>query len=113
MPRDVAIPCALETVIESSLNAILMIDARGLILEFNPAAEAAFGYAREDMIGRSIESFIVPDPAREAERQRLLRFIQGERSTPGAIRVEVEGIARGGAVVPLEVTITGLEIEGA
>jgi PAS domain S-box-containing protein len=113
VPRDVEIPCALETVIESSLNAIVMIDARGLILEFNPAAEAAFGYARADMLGRSIESFIVPDPAGAEEQEKLLRFIHGERSTPGAIRVEVDGIARGGAVVPLEVTITGLEIEGA
>jgi PAS domain S-box-containing protein len=111
--RDVEIPCALATVLESSLNAILMIDGRGLILEFNPASVAAFGYPREEMIGRSIESFIVPDPARESERQELLRFIHGERSTPGATRVEVDGIVKGGAIIPLEVTITGLEIQGA
>ena len=112
MPRAVEIPCALATVIDSSLNAILMIDARGLILEFNPAAEAAFGYKRDDMLGVSIESFIGPDPSREAEQQALLRFIHGERSTPGATRVEVDGIVRGGGIIPLEVTITGLEIEG-
>ena len=113
MDRDVEIPCALASVIESSLNAIVMIDARGLILEFNAAAESAFGYARAEMMGVSIESFIVPDAHRKADQERLLRFIHGERSTPGAIRVEVDGIAKGGGVVPLEVTITGLEIEGA
>ena len=112
MSRDVEIPCVLATVIESSLNAILMIDARGLILEFNAAAESAFGYSRAEMLGQSIESFILPDPAREAEQQRLLRFIHGERSTPGAIRVEVDGIVKDGGILPLEVTITGLEIEG-
>ena len=113
MKRDVELPCALATVIESSLNAIVMIDARGMIHAFNPAAVAAFGYSTDEMLGRNITSFIVPDPDRADEQDQLLRFIQDESSVPGAIRAHVEGKVKAGGTLPLEVTITGLEIGGA
>ena len=113
MDTDVEIPCALATVIDSSLNAIVMIDSRGTILEYNPAAVKAFSYAREDMIGRSISTFIVPDPARQADRQKLFEFIRDERHTPGATRAHVQALTGNGGVLPLEVTVTGLEIAGA
>jgi PAS domain S-box-containing protein len=109
---EVEIPCVLATVIESSLNCILMIDERGSILEFNPASEKTFGYTRGEMLGQAITSFIVPDADREDEWQSLLHFIKGARQTPGATRAEISARARDGTVLPLEATITGLEIEG-
>jgi PAS domain S-box-containing protein len=102
----------LATVIDSSLNSIVMIDERGLILEFNPASEKVFGYARADMLGKPISTFIVPDPEREAEEQALLRFIKDEHRTPGAMRTEIDALAKDGRVIPVEATITGLVIEG-
>jgi PAS domain S-box-containing protein len=111
--RDVEIPCALATVIESSLNAIVMIDARGIVHAFNPAAVTSFGYARDEMIGRSISDFIVPDPDRAAEEKKLLDFIRSGESMPGATRAYVDGVLKSGGTMPLEVTVTGLEIAGA
>ncbi len=58
------IPCVLAEGIESSLNAIVMIDQEGIIHAFNPTAEKAFGYSRERMIGASIRTFIADNPAR-------------------------------------------------
>jgi PAS domain S-box-containing protein len=99
--------------IESSLNAIVMIDHHGIIHAFNPTAEKAFGYRREEMIGAAIRSFIADNAARQAERESLLRFIQDESQGPGAKRALVDGIAADGRVVPLEATITALQIGGA
>ena len=107
------IPCVLAEGIESSLNALVMIDHQGVIHAYNPTAEKAFGYKREAMIGASIRTFIADDPARQAEQQELLRFILDESQGPGAKRAMVDGIAADGRVVPLEATITALQIDGA
>jgi PAS domain S-box-containing protein len=64
------------------------------------------------LIGQPIKSFIAPNPARHAEAQALLRFIHEGRETPGAMRVTIDAIAASGQVLPLEATITGLQIEG-
>ncbi|HEY7809495.1 MAG TPA: PAS domain S-box protein [Allosphingosinicella sp.] len=107
------IPCVLAEGIESSLNALVMIDHEGIIHAFNPTAEKAFGYKRADMIGASVRAFLSDDPERREEQQELLRFILDESQGPGAKRALVDGIAADGRVVPLEATITALQIGGA
>jgi PAS domain S-box-containing protein len=106
------IPCVLATVIKSSLNAIVLIDERAQILDYNAAAEKAFGYRAAEMIGRPIGSFIAHHPGRKAQEQALQRFIRGGHDTPGAMRTEVDAIASSGERIPVEATITGVDIAG-
>lgn len=44
-----------RNIIDSSLDMIIVIDEHRCILEFNPAAQHAFGYRSEDLLGRSID----------------------------------------------------------
>ena len=52
-----------------------MIDAAGLILEFNREAERTFGFIREDVLGRELAETIVPrrGPGRAPSRPAALR----------------------------------------
>jgi PAS domain S-box-containing protein len=43
-----------RNLIDSSLDIIIAVDMRRKITEFNPAAEAAFGYHREEVIGKHV-----------------------------------------------------------
>jgi two-component system, sensor histidine kinase and response regulator len=43
-----------RSIIDSSLDMIIVVDERRRILEFNPAAQHAFGYRSEEVLGRSI-----------------------------------------------------------
>jgi formate hydrogenlyase transcriptional activator len=54
----------IENYFAISPDAILVIDARGLICEANPRAEEMFGYEREELLGRPIEK-LVPERFRE------------------------------------------------
>ena len=111
MFTDSEIPCVLATVMRSSPNSILVIDERGEIVDFNPAAERAFGYAREEMLGKTISCFIRPNPARRAEEESLSDFVRG-KGEGHAIQARVDGVLGNGALVPLEVAITKIEMEG-
>jgi PAS domain S-box-containing protein len=112
MQAEADMPCALATLIGSSLNCILMIDEEGSVLEFNAAAEKAFGYRRGELLGRPISSVIAPSPERQSDRQAILRFLRGESEGAGAMRAQIDGILRDGRIVPLEATITAIDLAG-
>src|SRR6476660_9921314 len=50
-----------RSIIDSSLDMIIVVDEHRRILEFNPAAQHAFGYRPDDVLGRSIDLLYV-DP---------------------------------------------------
>ena len=47
-----------DAVVDSALDAILTVDARGVIQMANPAASSAFGYASSELIGANIRTLI-------------------------------------------------------
>jgi PAS domain S-box-containing protein len=52
---------ALKTfILETALDAIILIDRDGKIQEWNPAAEKIFGYSRAEALGRPMDELIVP-----------------------------------------------------
>lgn len=68
----------LGAIVASSSDAIVGKTLDGTVLSWNRAAEAIFGYAAEDIVGRSIR-LLVPDD-RQAEEDRILASISaGER----------------------------------
>lgn len=44
----------LRSIVDSALDAIVTIDQDNRITEFNPAAEAIFGFRREQVLGRDL-----------------------------------------------------------
>ncbi len=98
-------------ILESALDAIVTIDHRGGVVEFNPAAEQTFGYTRDEAIGREMAELIVPPSLREHHRRALARAVEtGDGALLGR-RVELIGMRAGGAEFPVELTIARLGLE--
>jgi PAS domain S-box-containing protein len=77
--------------IDASLDAIIVTDARGAILDFNPAAERTFGYSRAAALGSEMVELIAPARLRDAYREALRQFFaSGERVTVEAMRASGE-----------------------
>ncbi|MFA6207403.1 MAG: PAS domain S-box protein, partial [Methylocystis sp.] len=64
-------------VVDSALDCIVVIDAQGRVVEFNPAASATFGYSREHAIGKTVAELIVPVEMRDHHNSGLERFRAG------------------------------------
>lgn len=96
----------LQTVISTSLDAVIVTDISGLILEFNGAAEQIFGHSREDALGQSIGELIVPVHLREAHKAGMKRMaVGGEHHVVGKGRVRLEGMRATGEIFPIEMSI--------
>jgi PAS domain S-box-containing protein len=95
-----------SAIIDSSLDCVITMDHRGLIVDFNPAAVETFGHAREEAVGAELAELIVPPSLRPAHRAALARFMEtGE----GAIlnrRMELTGLRANGEEFPCELTVT-------
>jgi PAS domain S-box-containing protein len=93
-------------VIESALDCMITIDAQGRVHEFNPAAEATFGYSRDQAIGVELAELIVPPSLRDRHRQGLARSVETGTSTILDRRLELTGMRSDGTEFPLELAIT-------
>ena len=62
-----------RAIIESAVDGIILIDRRGRIEFFNPAAERLFGYSSAEVIGRNV-SMLMPSPYAEEHDHYLRRY---------------------------------------
>jgi PAS domain S-box-containing protein len=99
-------------VIELALDAVIVIDAQGRILEFNPAAERIFGFKRTQVLGREMAGLIIPERDRERHRRGIRRYREtGEQAVLGR-RLELAAIRADGTEFPVELTINATHLEG-
>ena len=64
-------------VVALALDGIIMTDQDGCVLALDPAAEAMFGYSREEVVGQPIGELIVPEPLRGAHAGGLAAYMSG------------------------------------
>jgi PAS domain S-box-containing protein len=68
----------LRAILETALDAIIVMDSEGIVHEWNLAAEQMFGYKRTDAIGRRLSDLIIPVYLRDMHRRGLAQhLVQG------------------------------------
>ncbi|WDT76279.1 MAG: ATP-binding protein [Candidatus Manganitrophus sp.] len=101
----------LRAILDAALDAIITIDHKGKIVEFNPAAERVFGYGRDQAIGRGIDDFILSNPLRETRREGLVHYLE-EGLAPLGQRIEWAARRADGYLFPIELAMTRIANEG-
>lgn len=94
-----------EKVFEASPDGVLVVDVSGRIVDFNPAVERLFGYARDELLGRPVES-LVPEAAREAHVGHRERFHADPHPRPMGVGMELRGRRKDGTVFPVEISLS-------
>lgn len=96
----------LNSTFEVSLDAIIVADEAGIILEFNEAAEGVFGFSRDEVVGEQMADLIVPPHLREAHLKGMERFNRTKQPRlVGQGRIEITAIRKSGEEFPIEITI--------
>ena len=101
----------IQAILESSLDALIIIDQNGIIEEFNPQAEEIFGWRRNEVFGKPMTGFIVPEEQRKAHTRGMDHYNKtGEGPIIGK-RLELNALHRNGHEFPVELTISNIKID--
>ena len=89
-----------------SLDAIIVADDSGVILDYSGAAETVFGFTKEEAVGAQMSDLIVPHQHRAAHRAGMDRFNEtGEARLVGQGRIEITALRKSGEEFPVEISI--------
>ena len=91
--------------IASALDCVIAIDESGRVVEFNSAAEATFGYRRDEALGQRIAELIVPPALRAQHTAGLARYLETGVGTVLGRRIEIEAMRADGTIFPIELAI--------
>jgi len=90
---------------QSASDAIVSIDADGMIVSWNEAAERIFDYGSSEMIGQPL-SRIIPERFRNLHKEGLKRIAAGGGYHVIGKTVELEGLRADGTEVPIELALS-------
>ena len=96
----------LAAIVESSEDAIVSKDLKGVVTSWNPAAERIFGYTAEEMIGRSIRT-VIPPELQQDEDTILGTIGRGERID----HFETVRLTKSGKRIDVSLTISPVKDE--
>jgi two-component system sensor kinase FixL len=101
----------LRSILETAPDAIILIDERGVMESYSPAAERLFGYQPQETLGRNV-SMLMPSPYRERHDSYLEHYVRtGERRIIGIGRVVV-GRRKDGSTFPMELAVGEAHVNG-
>jgi two-component system, NtrC family, sensor kinase len=97
----------------SAKDAIVVMDSRGKILFWNPAAQAAFGYSEQEALGHDAHSLLAPARYKATCEEALRRFwSSGDGSAVGKT-VELSARRKSGEEFPIELSLSAICRRGA
>jgi two-component system cell cycle sensor histidine kinase/response regulator CckA len=101
-----------SAILQSALDGVVTIDHDGRILNFNPAAEAMFGYVLADVAGKHMAELIIPPSLRPRHEAAFARQLATGESTVLGVRTELSAQRADGTEFPVEISITRGELSG-
>ncbi|GEM_PF-456142 len=95
----------LNKIIESAMDAVVLMDEQGKVVFWNSQAEEIFGWKAEEVVGKKLSSFIIPKAKVEAHEKGLKNHLATGRSKLLNHRIEEIGTTKNGQEIPLELSI--------
>jgi PAS domain S-box-containing protein len=94
-----------HAILATAVDAIIVIDERGIIETFNPGAERMFGYPAAEAVGRNV-SLLMPEPYRTEHDSYIANYLTTGRKKIIGIGREVAGQRKDGAAFPAELAVS-------
>ncbi len=100
-----------RALIESAPDAVVIIDGEGKISLVNRQTEKLFGYRREELLGRPVET-VVPEGLREAHARHRAAYVANPQARPMGAGLELFGLRKDGTEFPVEVSLNAVKTPG-
>lgn len=96
-----------QSLLDAAPDAIVIVDGEGKIVLVNQQVEKSFGYAREEILGKSVE-FLVPEHLWIAHAKHRAQFMRSPEARPMGLGLELAARRRDGSEFPVEISLSPL-----
>ncbi len=100
-----------DRVLQSLPNGLVLIDRRGKIVQVNAQLEALFGYRKEELLGKSVET-LMPERFRARHRGHVSDFMADPHIRPMGSGLDLFGLRKDGTEFSLDISLSYLPAAG-
>jgi sigma-B regulation protein RsbU (phosphoserine phosphatase) len=101
-----------HAILDSALDAHILMNQTGTIVGWNPQSERIFGWRAEEVLGHRLSEVIIPPVYREAHERGIRTFQETGKGAVLGKRIEIEGLHRDHHQFPIELTVTSVKTPG-
>lgn len=98
-----------RSIVDTAVEAILVINTDHLIEDFNPAAERIFGYRAEEVVGKNFNK-LMPHQYHSEHDNYLERYIQTGHPKISDAGREVTGLRKDGTAFPMRLGVSEMRV---
>ena len=99
-----------SAIIKSALDAIVIFDLNGIILEFNPAARKLFGHNANEILGRQMAENLMPKLVRSNLYRGMEQYREKGHSEILGKLIELTALNKKGKKIDVEAAIIPIEV---
>lgn len=101
----------LEVAVENTNDAFVTIDENHKVIFFNRAAERIFGYSREEVVNRDLDTIMSPECSRN-HRAAVRHYVRTKIPRRIGHGTEIDAVRKNGETFPAEISFSVSELEG-
>lgn len=101
-----------KTILNASLDAVILININGEVIEWNNQAHAIFGFSADEAKGKKLEQLIVPAGYSEQHRIGMEKYRKTGHGPALNKILELPAVHKDGHEIPVELFIVPIEIQG-
>ncbi len=99
-------------IVDTSLDAVVTVNKKSKITEWNEQAEITFGYTREEALGQTMMDLIMPPRFRDAHNKGMTNYFKTGHGPVLNNRIEIFAIDRNNREFPIELSINEIILHG-
>ena len=101
-----------QLILNSSLDAVVIIDPDGKITFWNPQAEIIFGWKSEEVMGKLLSDIIIPERFKKIHQNAIKKHNDGFRGVAANKIIEFPALFRNNKEFPIEFSILPIYDKG-
>ena len=102
----------LGSILDTALDAVIVMNSKGIIVDWNDVAASTFGWTRIEATGALLCDLIIPLQFRDAHRRGLETFLRTGEGPVLRKRIEVTALRKSREEFPVELSITPYPHDG-